>query len=71
MTVKIKVKVGLSLGGGAYETKVGMILAVTTFKVALYVVSRLVLSPIVTRPAAQEQHRVSWGLVGGVVQVIM
>ena len=30
-------------------------------KVALYVVSRLVLSSIVTRPAAQQQHRVSWG----------
>jgi hypothetical protein len=37
---------------------------VTTFTVALYVVSRLVLSPIVTRAAAQQQHRVSWG--GGV-----
>ena len=35
----------------------------TTFTVALYVVSRLVLSPIVTQPAAQQQHRVSW--VGG------
>ena len=32
----------------------------TTFTVALYVVGRLVLSPIVTRPAAQQQHRVSW-----------
>ena len=39
----------------------------TTFTVALYVVSRLVLSPIVTRPAAQQHHRVSWGggWVGG------
>ena len=36
----------------------------TTFIVALYVVRRLVLSPIVTRPAAQQQHRVSW-VVGG------
>ena len=34
-----------------------------TFTVAPYVVSRLVLSPIVTRPAAQQQHRVSWALV--------
>ena len=32
----------------------------TTFTVALYDVSRLVLSTIVTRPAAQQQHRVSW-----------
>ena len=33
----------------------------------VYVVSRLVLSPIVTRPAAQQQHKVSWvgGWVGG------
>ena len=31
---------------------------------ALYDVGRLVLSPIVTRPAAQQQLRVSWG--GGV-----
>ena len=35
-----------------------------TFTVALYVVSRLVLSPIFTRPAAQQQHRVSWEGVG-------
>jgi hypothetical protein len=28
-------------------------------------VSRLVLSPIVTRPAAQQQHRVSWWNGGG------
>ena len=27
--------------------------------------SSLVLSPIVTRPAAQQQHRVSWVVVGG------
>jgi hypothetical protein len=42
------------------------ILVVTTFTVALYDVSRLVLSPIVTRPAAQQQHGVSWvGWWGG------
>jgi hypothetical protein len=28
--------------------------------VALYFVCRLVFSPIVTQPAAQQQHRVSW-----------
>ena len=32
---------------------------------ALYIVSRLVLSPNVTRPAAQQQHRVSWGVGWG------
>ena len=42
------------------------ILSGTTFIVALYVVNRLILSPIVTRPAAQQQHRVSWVVVGGV-----
>ena len=42
------------------QTKVGLILAVKTCRVALYGVSRPVLSPIVTRPAAQQQHRVLW-----------
>ena len=51
-------------GGRASQTKFVLILAVTTFIIALYVVRRLVLSPIVTQPAAQQQHRVSWG--GGV-----
>jgi hypothetical protein len=36
-------------------------MAVTTSRVALYFVSRLVLSPVDTRPAAQQQLRVSWG----------
>ena len=39
----------------------------TTNTVALYVVSRLVLSPNVTRPAVQQQHSVSWDGWGGVV----
>ena len=39
-------------------------MVVTIFTVALYVVCRLVLSPIVTQPAGQQQHRVS-GVVGG------
>ena len=46
-------KVASSCGAGSPQTKVGLILAVKT-----YVVSRLVLSPIVTQPAAQQQHRV-------------
>ena len=37
----------------------------TTLALALYVVSRLLLSPIVTRPAAQQQHRVSWWMGWG------
>ena len=60
--------------GGHNKIKLVLILAVTTFTVALYVVSRLVLSPIVTRPAAQQQHRVSWvgwWVVGWMVQVII
>ena len=57
----------------SHYKQVGLILAVTTFPVALDVVIRLVRSPIVTRPSAQQQHRVSWGGLGGwwVVQVIM
>ena len=43
------------------QTKFVLILAVRTFTVALYVVSRLVLSPIITRRAAQQQLGVSWG----------
>ena len=52
-------------GGRRPQTKVGLILAVTTLTVALYALRRLVLSPIVNRPAAQQQHRIQW--VGWVV----
>ena len=59
---------GVGGGVGSAQTKVGLILAVKTCTVALYVVSRLVLSQIVTGPAAAQHYRVSW--VGGVFEVI-